>query len=221
MAFLIYDTYVRLRGGLVAAAVGKLSLLADATRDSALQQRVMQDFMAIAHEASSDLGEDHLDVLVIGTVALTHRSKLGIFDDTFLASVQRIIPHATRRYMQYLNISLDGWYDQYHDHWVYRSCYYMLAKYYATRNDLAKVANCCQIATGLEYGHDNWWKMFANACEDVLRGCGLTEQAAILAAQRQAHDMPPEVREALEKEEIPATDITSEELVDSDEDDDN
>jgi hypothetical protein len=210
---LLYDTFMRLQGGVSVTAISMMSVYANMMSNTSLRRRVMNGLTKVAEEASIDLGEDNIDALMFRSQALTHRSQLEMFDDTLLAAAEFMMPIVTQRYLRYEGLGKNYWYDMDHDCWMYRNCNHQLAKYWIHHGDLDKAVYYFRAATLLAYDEaDEHWKAFAQVAESYLRKNGLVEQADDIATQRRRLDMPPEVREALTKEEIPDPTATPESL---------
>ncbi|KAH6654449.1 Clr5 domain-containing protein [Truncatella angustata] len=200
MTHLLYDVYVQLRG-LCAGAIAKLSLYAHRVQDRSMQQRVMGDTMDMSNDAAEEFGEDSIDALLPMCVALTHRAKLGMYDDIFLTNAVRAAQFSSKRYQRTIRCSSDSWYDRHNEHWTYRSSHFYLAKYWILQGDTEKFMEYARAATVIDDRPDDVWKMFANAVEKLFRERGLIEEADVLASKRKAYDMAPEAKEILAKEE--------------------
>jgi hypothetical protein len=163
--------------------------------------QVMNDLMQLGHEAAEEFGEDSIESLLDLCVGLTHRGKLGIFDDVFLSTALHIIGHSTKRYRRTLERGAESHYDKHNEHWTYRNAHFFLAKYWLSKGDMARFLDCCRTAVVVDDPPDDVWKMFANATEKLLQEQGYAEEAALITAQRHTYDMPPEAKELLVKEE--------------------
>lgn len=195
-----YDTLIDIRG-LDVASANKLSFLAHGTMDKGLLLRSMHNFMTIAREASSELGEENMDALLLWAVALTLRAALELYDDTFLSIAESVMSISTRRYDLYRNMPPNSWVYDYFENWVYRNCHFMLMKYWISKHSLEKMLMHSQAMVTLHGKADSVWKMFAAAGAKLLRQNGFEEEADALVTRLKELDMPPEVRELLVKEE--------------------